>query len=167
MSLPSSNKSPWGTSESRPSSTSSTVRHTLSQAGTRRSPSRSTPAAKVKPPSPPPTAQPILDNAAAPAGPASAVNAPAQAEEGAALQRLPAVVPVWAPKSSLDVVLKLSTEDDPLAVDLRDQALPGITWEGIEYASGKWNRVWETEWDVPAVCPHGSLQLASSTFPVS
>ncbi|GAA5957956.1 hypothetical protein JCM8115_001085 [Rhodotorula mucilaginosa] len=113
---------------------------------------------KVKPPSPPPTAQPILDNAAPPAGPASAVNAPAQA--GAEQQRLPAVVPVWAPKSTLDVALKLSTDEDPLNVDLRDQTLPGVTWEGIEYASGKWNRVWETEWNVPeSVQNNASLYL--------
>jgi hypothetical protein len=165
VSFPSSNRSRWDISESRPFSTSSAVRYTLSQVCTcdPGSPSPSTVrlyAAKVKPPSPPPTAQPILDNAAPPAGPASAVNAPAQA--GAEQQRLPAVVPVWAPKSTLDVALKLSTDEDPLNVDLRDQTLPGVTWEGIEYASGKWNRVWETEWNVPEVGPLGSLQLASS-----
>ncbi|GAA5984062.1 hypothetical protein JCM10908_006032 [Rhodotorula pacifica] len=121
---------------------------------------------KVKAPSPgkpiSPT-EPILENAASPAGPASAVNAPSSQPGGGdtvAAQRLPAVVPHWAPKSSLDVVLKLTTEEDPLAVDLHDETLPGVTWEGVEYSSGKWNRVWETEWNVPAsVQNNASLYL--------
>ncbi|GAA5870887.1 hypothetical protein JCM3774_001701 [Rhodotorula dairenensis] len=122
---------------------------------------------KFKPPAPgkpiSPT-EPVLDYIATPAGPAGAVNPPAQhstsEHQPQAIEQLPAVVPVWAPKSSLDVALKLSTEDDPLAVDLHDKTLPGVTWEGIEYTSGKWNRVWETEWNVPeSVQNNASLYL--------
>lgn len=36
-------------------------------------------------------------------------------------------------------------------VDFGDESLPSVTWEGVDYAAGKWGEEWDTEWDVPAV----------------
>lgn len=103
-----------------------------------------------------------LDNPDAPAGPASPANDPAAIRpQQQQLQRPQAVVPVWPPNSRLDVRLALSTAQDPLAVDLHDETLPGVTWEGIEYSSAKFNKVWETEFAVPEV---GSFPPPLSPF---
>ncbi|BGP40329.1 hypothetical protein JCM10449v2_004290 [Rhodotorula kratochvilovae] len=80
-------------------------------------------------------------------GPAAAVTAP---------QKLQELIPVWPHKSLLDVALKLSPEQDPLAVDLRDESFPGVTWTGVEWSNTKWNHVWETEWDVPEAVQHNA-----------
>ncbi|BGP16452.1 hypothetical protein JCM10213_003992 [Rhodosporidiobolus nylandii] len=68
----------------------------------------------------------------------------------------PPVIPVWAPKSLLDVQLRLSPEEDPLAVDLEDSSFPSITWEGVEWSNTKWGKVWEIEWDVPEAVQHNA-----------
>ncbi|GAA6028148.1 hypothetical protein JCM8097_006882 [Rhodosporidiobolus ruineniae] len=63
-------------------------------------------------------------------------------------------------KTLLDVSLKLSPEEDPLNVDLKDESYPGVTWEGLEWSNSGWERVWETEWDVPESVQHnGSFYL--------
>ncbi|GAA5844545.1 hypothetical protein JCM11251_001628 [Rhodosporidiobolus azoricus] len=67
----------------------------------------------------------------------------------AQVQQVPPLVPVWQPGSLVDVSLKLSPEEDPLNVDLGDESFPGVTWEGLEWSNNGWDRVWETEWDVP------------------
>ncbi|GAA5987805.1 hypothetical protein JCM11641_004935 [Rhodosporidiobolus odoratus] len=72
----------------------------------------------------------------------------------------PPLVAVWPSKTLLDVSLKLSAEENPLAVDLRDDSYPGVTWEGVEWSNTKWSKVWETEWSVPeAVQNNASFYL--------
>lgn len=46
--------------------------------------------------------------------------------------------------------MKLSTAEDG-QVDWKDQSLPSVSWEGIEYAKTGWSHEWDTEFDVPAV----------------
>lgn len=97
---------------------------------------------------------PLLQQPDSAAGPAAPANGPGQIPlQQASIPRLPVVVPVWPANSHLDLVLKLSTEEDPLAVDLNDQTLPGVTWEGIEHSADKFSKVWETDFVVPEVRP--------------
>jgi hypothetical protein len=51
-----------------------------------------------------------------------------------------------------DVHIRLSTAEDGV-VDFKDNSLPSVTWEGIEYGDTKWEREWDTFWDVPLVSP--------------
>lgn len=46
--------------------------------------------------------------------------------------------------------MKLSTAEDG-QVDFKDQSLPSVTWEGIEYSNSGWSKEWDTEFDVPKV----------------
>jgi hypothetical protein len=92
------------------------------------------------------------------AQPAQSANQAGQAQpaqragqNGQAAQQVPPLIPVWQPKTLLDVSLKLTVEEDPLAVDLGDASVPGVTWEGVEWSNSGWEKVWETEWDVPEV----------------
>ena len=36
-------------------------------------------------------------------------------------------------------------------VDFGDESLPSVTWDGVDYAGGKWEKEWDTEWNVPVV----------------
>ncbi|GAA5996710.1 uncharacterized protein JCM10292_003152 [Rhodotorula paludigena] len=112
---------------------------------------------------PPPAGTPATaqtPDGVAPAGPAAPVQA--STEPGTAAKQAPPqpLVPVWPPKAFLDISLKLSPEQDPLAVDLNDESYPGVTWTGVEWSNTKWSHVWETEWDVPEAVQHnGSFYL--------
>lgn len=60
--------------------------------------------------------------------------------------------------------MQLSTLDDeeakanPMRVLQGEEGLPGTVIEGIKWKNEAWEEVWETNWDVPAVClPHSHL----------
>ncbi|GAA5886202.1 hypothetical protein JCM6882_004297 [Rhodosporidiobolus microsporus] len=71
-------------------------------------------------------------------------------------QQVPPLIPVWPANTLLDVSLKLSPEEDPLNVDLGDETFPGVTWEGVQWSNNGWDKVWETEWDVPESVQHNA-----------
>ncbi|GAA5850633.1 hypothetical protein JCM8547_001937 [Rhodosporidiobolus lusitaniae] len=98
--------------------------------------------------SPPPGLAPPVQPGQ-PAPPPGSTAQPVQAAGGRRGPPPPPLVPVWPPKTLLDVALRLSPEEDPLNVDLGDETFPGVIWEGVEWANSGWYKVWETEWDVP------------------
>lgn len=95
------------------------------------------------------------------AGPAAPVNpgkgqSQQQQQQRPQQVQQPPLVPTWPHKSLLDIAIKLSPSADPLAVDLRDESFPGVTWTGVEWSNTKWSHVWETEWDVPEAVQHNA-----------
>ncbi|GAA6051040.1 hypothetical protein JCM3770_005468 [Rhodotorula araucariae] len=103
----------------------------------------------LTPPTPPP---PAADTTATPQG----VPPPGPAAPVTAPQKLQDLIPVWPNDALLDVALKLSPEQDPGAVNLRDESFPGVTWTGVEWNNTKFNHVWETVWDVPEAVQHNA-----------
>ncbi|KAL8281049.1 hypothetical protein RQP46_006407 [Phenoliferia psychrophenolica] len=64
-------------------------------------------------------------------------------------------IPLWAPGSILDVLVKLSTAEDGI-VDFSDTSLPSVEWKGVEYANTKWSREFDTIVDVPESVQHNA-----------
>lgn len=77
---------------------------------------------------------------------------------------LPSAISLFQPGTYFDVAMQLSTLDDeeakanPMRVLQGEEGLPGTVIEGIKWKNEAWEEVWETNWDVPAVClPHSHL----------
>ncbi|GAA6001395.1 hypothetical protein JCM10207_006646 [Rhodosporidiobolus poonsookiae] len=107
---------------------------------------------------PPPAPAPAAPGVATTDG--ATTGAPTAQPTAGTRQQVTPMIPVWPAKTLVDVALKLSDEEDPLAVDLRDETYPGVTWEGLQWGTSGWDKVWELEWDVPkAVQNNGSFYL--------